>query len=198
MVLERLTDLGLIPESGGWQQARAVLRSVRLNREDVTISVVRGDLGAAAVAAIRDALPKGQRLVEVGGKVPRLDLVVPGRPVFRGGRTWLASPDGASLARRGVADPTLLQGLKRAHRVLQDHHASPVTPAEANRDARGIDDSYLRSIAGLGFLAPDIQAAIVRGRQPAGLTLETLQSMKLPIAWADQRALLGFGGPRSL
>jgi DNA invertase Pin-like site-specific DNA recombinase len=192
LVLGHLCHLRLAAASCGWSAARTIINRVKLNRADVTISLIRGDLGAAAISAIRDSLPEGQQLVEIGGKAPRLELVIPGRAVFRGGRTWLASPDGASLAPRKAADPTLLQGLKRAHRVLETHNVSPLTKIEANRTARGIDDSYLRSIAGLAFLAPDIQAAIVEGRQPAGLTLEMLQDTKLPIAWADQRALLGF------
>ncbi len=69
---------------------------------------------------------------------------------------------------------------------------SPVTTIDKNRAAKGIDDSYLRRIANIAFLAPDIQAAIVEGRQPAGLSLEMLQDMTLPIAWDDQRAALGF------
>jgi len=198
LVMERLTTPGLIAANADWKTARQVLRKVHLNRHDVTISVAKGDLGPAAIAAIRDGLPIGQKLVEINGKSPRLDLVIPGRPVFRGGRTWLASPDGASLARRASADPTLLHGLKRAHRILAEHHASPISKPEVNRDARGIDDSYLRSIAGLAFLAPDIQAAIINGRQPVGLTLEILHDMKLPIAWADQRTMLGFSGTASL
>ena len=102
------------------------------------------------------------------------------------------------MARRTAADPTLLQGLKRAHKVLQDHHVSPMTAIDQNRSARGIDDSYLRRIANIAFLAPDIQAALVDGRQPAGLTLEMLQDMKLPIAWEDQRTVLGFSPAASL
>ena len=192
LVVGRVTALGLCSTTVGWKGARKVIQRVQLNANDVTISLAKGDLGAAAIAAIREALPAGQRLVEVGGKAPRLELIVPGRPVFRGGRTWVASPDGASLANRKIADPTLLQALKRAHRILAEHDASPLTQPQLNRTARGVDDSYLRSIAGLAFLAPDIQAAIVHGRQPAGLTLEMLQDMKLPVAWADQRAALGF------
>ena len=193
LVLDRLTDLNLVGGTAGWKEARCVLQCVRLDRDQITIRLVRGNLGAAAIAAMREQLPATHRLLQVSGKAPALDLIIPGRPVFRGGRTWLASPDGASMARRRVADPTLLQGLKRGHKVLQDHDASPVAGAETNRGARGIDDSYLRSVAKLAFLAPDIQAAIIGGRQPAGLTLEMLQNVKLPIAWADQRALLGFG-----
>ena len=192
LVLGRLTDLGLCSELEGWTGALELLQRVQLNRQDLTISLWQGQLGAAAIASIRDSLPKGQRLVEVGGKAARLNLIIPGRPVYRGGRTWLASPDGASLVSRNRVDPTLLQALKRAHRILDEHQASPLSTPETNRDARGVQDSYLRSIAGLAFLAPDIQAAIAEGRQPAGLTLEMLQDCDLPIAWAYQRVALGF------
>lgn len=198
LVMGRLTDLGLIPANSDWRTARQVFRKVHLNRQEIAISLGKADLGPAAIAGLRERLSAGQKLVEVGGKAARLDLIIPGRPVFRGGRTWLASPDGASMARRTVADPTLLQGLKRAHKVLQDHHVSPVTTIDQNRSAKGIDDSYLRRIANIAFLAPDIQAAIVEGRQPAGLTLEMLQDMTLPIAWADQRTALGFSPASSL
>ena len=40
--------------------------------------------------------------------------------------------------------------------------------------------------------APNIVTAIVAGRQPAKLTARTLQDIDLPLAWADQRAMLGF------
>ncbi|WP_310534090.1 hypothetical protein [Novosphingobium sp.] len=38
----------------------------------------------------------------------------------------------------------------------------------------------------------DIITAIVEGRQPTSLTARTLHDIDLPLAWADQRALLGF------
>jgi len=47
-------------------------------------------------------------------------------------------------------------------------------------------------LAALGCLAPDIVTAIVEGRQPASLTARRLQDIDLPLAWPDQRALLGF------
>jgi site-specific DNA recombinase len=45
----------------------------------------------------------------------------------------------------------------------------------------------------LAFLAPDIVEAILEGRQPADLNLTRLKQLgQLPLAWADQRSLLGF------
>jgi hypothetical protein len=50
----------------------------------------------------------------------------------------------------------------------------------------------LAKLAALACLAPNIATAIVEGRQPASLTARTLQDIELPLAWPDQRALLGF------
>lgn len=44
----------------------------------------------------------------------------------------------------------------------------------------------------LNWLAPDIVQAIVDGTQPARLTATTLLDVVLPIAWTEQRTLLGF------
>jgi hypothetical protein len=41
----------------------------------------------------------------------------------------------------------------------------------------------------MAFLAPDLQARILRGDEPRGLKLRTILKSDLPLAWADQRAL---------
>jgi hypothetical protein len=46
----------------------------------------------------------------------------------------------------------------------------------------------------LSYLAPDITQAILDGRQPRDLTPEKLlDHSRLPLAWRDQRIVLGFG-----
>jgi hypothetical protein len=45
----------------------------------------------------------------------------------------------------------------------------------------------------LAFLAPDIVAAILAGRQPVDLTAETLtKRTDLPLGWGEQKTLLDF------
>ena len=51
-----------------------------------------------------------------------------------------------------------------------------------------------RNILRLAFLAPHIQRAILEGRQPLHLNLETLKKTAIPLAWSQQRKALGFGG----
>ncbi len=67
---------------------------------------------------------------------------------------------------------------------------------ELSKSAR-IDDptrrSHLCRQARLRFLAPDIVTAIFHGRQPVELTARSLlRANDLPVAWPEQRKLLGF------
>ena len=53
--------------------------------------------------------------------------------------------------------------------------------------------SYVTRMLRLSFLAPDIVAAILKGKQPAELTASRLARWKnLPLDWAEQRKALGF------
>lgn len=55
-------------------------------------------------------------------------------------------------------------------------------------------DPHLVRQARLAFLAPDIVAAILQGRQPAHLNSKTLLRVpSLPLEWGEQRRALGFG-----
>lgn len=53
----------------------------------------------------------------------------------------------------------------------------------------GCDMSYVARTMNLALLAPDIVEAIIEGRMP-GLTLKSMPKT-LPLAWSEQRALLG-------
>ncbi|WP_295446125.1 recombinase family protein [Sphingorhabdus sp. EL138] len=51
----------------------------------------------------------------------------------------------------------------------------------------------MMKVAKLACLDPDIVTAIVEGRQPLKLSPSKLLATDLPLAWADQRRVLGFG-----
>ncbi|HXQ11567.1 MAG TPA: recombinase family protein [Caulobacteraceae bacterium] len=119
-----------------------------------------------------------------------LHLTAPLRMQFRGGRTWLAGPDERRAAAR--IDPVLVGGLKRAHALLAKLGAAPHSKPAQLQDARGPGDPYLRNLYPIAMLAPDIQRAVLAGRQPAGLTLQHLLDSRIPVSWHEQRAMLGF------
>ena len=93
-----------------------------------------------------------------------ITLNVPVVLKHRAGRSWFENAAAGAPRRR--PDRTLIAGLRRAHAELAKAGIHPCNSAVSWRDAVGINDSYLRSLVPLAFLAPDIQAAIMEGRQP--------------------------------
>lgn len=51
---------------------------------------------------------------------------------------------------------------------------------------------YRRRLVRLAFLAPDLQRAILDGRQPRRLTLAHLLKKEMPLDWSEQARRFGF------
>jgi DNA invertase Pin-like site-specific DNA recombinase len=113
----------------------------------------------------------------------------------RGGRTWLIQ-SGAAAPRKARPDRALIAGLRRSHAELKSRGIDLSNSRAPIPDAKGMGDPYLRKLSSIAFLAPDIQRAILEGRQPTGLTLGNLLAGPLPLDWQKQRDMLGFAGPR--
>ena len=83
-------------------------------------------------------------------------------------------------------DETLIRALARTHRwrrlIENGTYRSAVEIAEAEKITRSFVNRLLR----LTLLAPDIQEAIIDGRQPKGMQLEDL-TRPLPSDWKEQR-----------
>jgi site-specific DNA recombinase len=98
---------------------------------------------------------------------------------------------------RGVSstvDHALLKAVARAHCWFEDLVAGRGTSMVelAKRDDLG--KQYVSRVMRLAFLAPDIIEQIVTGRQPPGLTAQSLLTSRfaLPLGWAAQKQALGF------
>ncbi|MBT5459438.1 MAG: hypothetical protein HOK82_22805 [Rhodospirillaceae bacterium] len=97
----------------------------------------------------------------------------------RGGRSWIIGAAEPAVRR----DPALIKALRTAHAII-------------STDAAGLprlntapSSPYLRRLVRLAFLAPELQRAILAGKQPPGLTLEQLMRTPMPILWSDQAAM---------
>jgi hypothetical protein len=90
-------------------------------------------------------------------------------------------------------DARLIKLLIRAHRFNATLVGSGGTPFGALAKQEGVSPSYFTRLVRLSYLAPDITQAILDGRQPSHLTADKLLAhSRLPLAWQDQRILLGF------
>jgi site-specific DNA recombinase len=91
------------------------------------------------------------------------------------------------------ADTTLIRLLVRGQKIAKRMFEPNCPPLEEIAHEENITASYATRLVRLTFLAPDIVAAILAGKQPAGLTGNKLMAdTRLPLDWRDQRAALGF------
>jgi site-specific DNA recombinase len=87
----------------------------------------------------------------------------------------------------------LIKLLARARRFNATLVGSDGVPFAALPQREGVSRSYFTRVVRLSYLAPDIIQAILDGRQPRDLTAEKLlEHSRLPLAWHEQRATLGF------
>ena len=91
------------------------------------------------------------------------------------------------------ADATLIRLLLRGSKIRKRMFAPGEPPFEDIAAEEGISSTYATRLVRLTFLAPDIVAAILAGKQPAGLTANKLMAdTRLPLDWSEQRTALGF------
>jgi len=109
-----------------------------------------------------------------------LRVTLPVRMHLRGGRTWVVGCTGPVSS----PDPVLIKALRAAHAMLVTDTAGLPTLDAAPTSP------YRRRLVRLAFLAPELQRDILAGRQPPGLTLESLMRARTPMLWSEQEALL--------
>jgi site-specific DNA recombinase len=111
----------------------------------------------------------------------------------RAGREITMVIDGTDPFDAAKPDARLIRLLLRARRFNATLADSEGVPFAALAQRQGVSRSYFTRLVRLSYLAPDITQAILDGRQPRDLTAEKLlQHSRLPLAWHDQRIVLGF------
>ena len=120
-------------------------------------------------------------------------LPVPVR-LRRAGREIRMVVDGTDPFAVRKPDARLIRLLLRARRFNATLAQGEGAPFAALAQRQGVSRSYFTRLVRLSYLAPDIAQAILDGRQPSDLTAEKLlDHSRLPLAWHDQRTVLGFG-----
>ena len=124
---------------------------------------------------------------------PTITFTVPARLKRTGLETRLLI-DGAGGGPRRTPDHSLCRLLAQAYRyneMVMRNGGKTMAELAAEADVTG---SWFTRILRLSFLAPEVVKAILRDRHPIELTAKRLANeVRLPIAWEDQRTLLGIG-----
>jgi hypothetical protein len=110
----------------------------------------------------------------------------------RGGRKVIIAPDGgdAWAPAKPRPDETLIRALARAHRWKRMLEAGAYRSAGEIAEAEGITRSFVNRLVRLTLLAPDIQEAILDGRQARGMQIEEM-TRAMPGEWEEQRRCVG-------
>src|SRR5712664_4111696 len=120
-------------------------------------------------------------------------LSVPVR-LRRAGREIRMVIDGTDPFATAKPNARLVKLLLRARRFNAALTQGEDIAFAALAQREGVSRSYFTRLVRLSYLAPDITQAILDGRQPRDLTPEKLlEHSRLPLAWHDQRIVLGFG-----
>lgn len=115
-------------------------------------------------------------------------ITAPAQKIRRGIETRLILESGPSIER----DERLIALLTEARSLGREVDDNPDRTITDLAKQAGRCRKRMAQLVRLNWLAPDIVQAIVDGRQPAKLTTSTLLDVELPIAWTEQRVLLGF------
>jgi DNA invertase Pin-like site-specific DNA recombinase len=186
-LLARATDIGKrwpelpVPRKG------AVLAAL-IERIEVSVDQIDIRLRPARLNALLDAAPApSQAATDDETEI----LSAPVR-LRRAGREIRMVVDGTDpLAAK--PDARLIRLLLRARRFNTTLAQGEGIPFAALAQREGVSRSYFTRLVRLSYLAPDITQAILDGRQPRDFTAEKLlEHSRLPLAWHDQRTMLGF------
>jgi DNA invertase Pin-like site-specific DNA recombinase len=195
LILPIVARLAGAQPTAGSERSPVCLRRIDVHSDNLLMELdaaclaPRGAEPEHALRIVEDRLCHGERALTSD------DAIIVSIPIClkrRGGRTWaVGAASGGNQQRR--PDRTLIAALRKAHALLRAANASPLLPASSLVDAEGIADCYDRKLIRLAFLAPDIQSAILNGRQPASLSLKDLIDAEMPGSWPTQRQKFGFG-----
>ena len=104
-----------------------------------------------------------------------------------GGEMRLIIPSPSVDRAPNTAVPALIKAISRAHEWVRLIVAGEYKDQRAIAAATGLNERYVSRIIQSAFLAPQIVAAIVKGRQAPEMTLATLLD-EVPLSWAEQNA----------
>lgn len=90
-------------------------------------------------------------------------------------------------------DNTLIKAIAKARCWSEELTSGKVSSLAVIASREGISRAHVSYMMNLAFIAPGIIEAIVAGQQPADVTSESLMKRTdLPLAWNEQKHLLGF------
>lgn len=183
-ILTRAHRLATVLENDGEERCclvRRMVAQVKIFPESVVVMVHIDELMDNEEGCDQDKSPQQSIDLTIPAKLTRCSL---------GMRLLIQGPQ---HTQRQTPDARLISVLGKAHDWFGRLTSGKAKSIGEIAATEGISNTHVTCIIYRAFLAPDIVRAILDGRQPASLTLESLKKYQpLPIDWDEQRKLLGF------
>jgi hypothetical protein len=187
-LIARAADIGEHWPELSVARKRAVLTAL-IDRIEVSVDRIDIRLHPSRLGALLDVTATPLQSV-TDDEIQTLSVPVCLR---RAGREIRMVIDGTDPFAAAQPDMRLIKLLLRARRFNATLAHSEGVPFASLAEREGVSRSYFTRLVRLSYLAPDLTQAILEGRQPRDLTAEKLLAhSRLPLAWHDQRAALGF------
>ena len=107
----------------------------------------------------------------------------------RQGALLIGSPNGGNPSTAKI-DRTLVRAVVQAKAWVRELEVGAISTVRDLARRHQICRRYASRLLPLAYLAPDLTAAILEGRQPRRLTLSALTAQPLPLDWDAQRRLV--------
>jgi hypothetical protein len=122
--------------------------------------------------------------------VPDVQLTIPVR-MFRRAREVRLSVPPEAQPDDPARDPALIKLIAKSWEARKQLFEGSGASLKEVAAANGYEPHYFSVLVKLGFLAPDLMQAVLKGEQPEGLTRQRLARIRnMPVLWEAQRALL--------
>jgi DNA invertase Pin-like site-specific DNA recombinase len=189
LIVDRMRELKLPAASGpvpDWDGVRDLIHRIEVVADGINIELDPPALERATRDLPAAHRPAIDRLEQHGG---RPALIIKARLVLRGGSMIAMGPNGQPAMKRTMIDPALSSALIRAEAWKRKIVGGEVESLTVIARAEGVTPEYARRMIRPAYLAPDLKASILDGRQPSGLTLEAITKTEMPLDWNEQRKL---------
>jgi hypothetical protein len=109
----------------------------------------------------------------------------------KSGRSWIIKPEVAdSVSEKTKINTPIFKALVKARMWRREIERGAYKSIRALACATRVDESYVKRIARLNRLAPQIKEMILDGRLPQHIAIRDLTSYKMPILWTEQLVFL--------
>lgn len=198
LVVQKLKAFAIAPKPDTTLRdtLRAGVRRVQVGKEKVVIEIPTEAIGAVGAAATRKQIDSAvNRLSEIEKIDVRSDAVVLSVEVhlktWGGARRAEGWDGGAWTAHKPRLNNALVAALVQAHRWVDMILAGEVSSLDELAKRERMDRKQARLTLRLALLPPDLQRAILGGRQSGQLVLATFMNRDMSEAWPAQRLLVG-------